>query len=482
MCSRPARSPFWTAGTTLGVAFLDANGQTSFTTNALDLGGHSIQAFYPGDTNYFGGTSATTTLTVGQANTVTTTVVSSLNPSDQGANVTFTAVVNPAPPGTGTPTGTVYFSDGSTTLVDATLVGGKASVTISSLPLGSHSITAQYDGDTNFQPSASGTALGQDVNAAGTAFAFIGLGSEPSFTEYGQTVAFSAAVSGGSGSIPTGIVSFYDGTDLLGTATMDGNGNAVFNTAALLVGSHSISAQYSGDTIYGWTVSSLPIIQSVAQARTTTMLGCSSNPANWDSNIIVTATVAPAVPGAGTPTGTVTFQVQWASEEIQAGPVTLSNGIAWQNDWSSTSLGPYTVVAQYSGDANFSASSSANPLDMGVFNYLTANTVIVSLTCTPNPTVYGQPVAITATVVGGSSVPPTGTVTFFDGPNYVYGTGSAYLGAATLGSNGQAIFTTVAPLALGYHTITVLYSGDPNYQPGSNMPVTFLGTTGQHHH
>jgi hypothetical protein len=204
------------------------------------------------------------------------------------------------------------------------------------------------------------------------------------------------------------------------------------------------------------------------------MLGCSSNPANWDSNIIVTATVAPAVPGAGTPTGTVTFQVQWASEEIQAGPVTLSNGIAWQNDWSSTSLGPYTVVAQYSGDANFSASSSANPLDMGVFNYLTANTVIVSLTCTPNPTVYGQPVAITATVVGGSSVPPTGTVTFFDGPNYVYGTGSAYLGAATLGSNGQAIFTTVAPLALGYHTITVLYSGDPNYQPGSNMPVTFL--------
>ena len=62
----------------------------------------------------------------------------------------------PASPGTGTPTGTVTFKDGSTTLGSpVALSGGTATISTSQLAVGSHSITAVYGGDTNFTTSTS---------------------------------------------------------------------------------------------------------------------------------------------------------------------------------------------------------------------------------------------------------------------------------------------------------------------------------------
>jgi Bacterial Ig-like domain (group 3) len=73
-----------------------------------------------------------------------------------GASLTLTATVAPPTGSTGTPTGAVTFLDGSTTLqtvnVDST---GKATYTTSTLSVGSHSLTAQYGGDSNFASSAS---------------------------------------------------------------------------------------------------------------------------------------------------------------------------------------------------------------------------------------------------------------------------------------------------------------------------------------
>ena len=79
---------------------------------------------------------------------------SSSNPSRSHHSVTFTAKVSGAS-GSGTPTGTVTFTDGSTTLGTDSLNGsGKATLKISSLGVGSHTIGAAYSGDATFAPSS----------------------------------------------------------------------------------------------------------------------------------------------------------------------------------------------------------------------------------------------------------------------------------------------------------------------------------------
>jgi uncharacterized repeat protein (TIGR01451 family) len=98
---------------------------------------------------------ATATTTVINANT-TTTVTSSQNPSTYGQPVTFTATVTAVAPGGGTPTGTVTFYDGTMVLGTGTLNAlGQATFTTSSLSIGTHSITAIYNGDANYNGSTS---------------------------------------------------------------------------------------------------------------------------------------------------------------------------------------------------------------------------------------------------------------------------------------------------------------------------------------
>jgi hypothetical protein len=89
----------------------------------------------------------------------TTVLASSLNPAPFGQSVTFTATVHAVGQASGTPTGTVTFLDGTTSISTGSLSNGVASLTISTLGLGNHSITATYNGTTQggttFSPSTS---------------------------------------------------------------------------------------------------------------------------------------------------------------------------------------------------------------------------------------------------------------------------------------------------------------------------------------
>ena len=86
----------------------------------------------------------------------TTALTSSLNPSNFGQSVTFTATVTPQPGfDKGTPTGTVSFYDGTTNIGNSNLNNGVATLTTSTLVVGTHSMTATYNGDANFEPSTS---------------------------------------------------------------------------------------------------------------------------------------------------------------------------------------------------------------------------------------------------------------------------------------------------------------------------------------
>jgi len=90
---------------------------------------------------------------IGSSTTVS--LVSSATESNYGQSVTFTATVAPGTPGADSPSGTVTFKDGTTTLGTATLSNGIATYSTSAFGVGSHSITAVYVGDTNYSASIS---------------------------------------------------------------------------------------------------------------------------------------------------------------------------------------------------------------------------------------------------------------------------------------------------------------------------------------
>lgn len=84
----------------------------------------------------------------------------------------------------------------------------------------------------------------------------------PALIQAGQAVTFTVSVSpsGGSG-VPSGTVTFEEGTKVLATATLDANGQATFTTTALPVGSHSVSVIYSGDGSFAGNTSAAVTVQ-----------------------------------------------------------------------------------------------------------------------------------------------------------------------------------------------------------------------------
>ncbi|HZT81482.1 MAG TPA: Ig-like domain-containing protein, partial [Gemmataceae bacterium] len=207
----------------------------------LSVGGKTFQISY---------TATDVVLTQVQAGT-TTTVTSSLTPSTAGQAVTFTATVS-AGQGMGTPTGMVTFVIDGIAQPGVALVNGQAAFTTSALTAGSHTIIAYYGGGATFSGSTS-AALNQMVNPAATTTA---LSSSAGSSVYGQAVTFTATVSSAGAGTPVGMVTFLDGTTVLGTALLSG-GSASFTTSSLAVGEHWITAVYGGGNFLGSTSAAL---------------------------------------------------------------------------------------------------------------------------------------------------------------------------------------------------------------------------------
>jgi len=232
------------------------NGTGSLTT-PLSVGSNSINASfgYPEpffdllDTGFGGSSSATLKQTVQKA-TTTTALAARPNPSIFGQAVTLTVTVMGQYGGA--PTGTVTFYDGKTKLGTATPSKGSASLTTSGLTVGTHSITAVYEGDWDFIGSTS-KAVGQVVTKATTTTA---LSSSVNPSKSGQSVTFTATVKGQYGGAVTGSVAFSDGKTVLKTVALSG-GTVKFSTSGLTSGQHSLTATYSGDANDGASMGSL---------------------------------------------------------------------------------------------------------------------------------------------------------------------------------------------------------------------------------
>jgi hypothetical protein len=299
------------------------------------------------------------TATQSTATATTTTLTSSVNPSASGQSVTFTAKVAGPAGSTTVPTGSVTFIDATTTLGTSALNGsGQSAYSTSSLSAGSHAISAIYSGDSNYAGSTS-TVLMQTVNGVTLAATTTTVTSSQNPSVAGQSVTFTAAVAGTSSNMtaPSGNVTFMDGTTSLGTGALNGNGIASFSTAALSVGSHSISAVYSGDTNFAGSSSTVlnQIVNAVMLPATTTTVTSSQNPAAVGQSVTFTAAVAAPSGNITVPTGNVTFMDGTSSLGMGmlngTGQATFST--------SSLSAGTHSITAVYAGDSNFTGSTSA---------------------------------------------------------------------------------------------------------------------------
>jgi hypothetical protein len=436
---------FFANGSVLGTAPVMA-GLATLTTTALQVGDSSLVAAYWGDSNDSASFSAPLTEVVNLA-TTTTALTSSANPANSGQAVTFTAAIT-SQAGL-IPTGTVTFYNDTSVLGTAPVLTGLATFTTSALPVGTDSITAVYGGDASNSGSSS-SPLQEVIDTLGSTTTTLTASANPATA--GQAVTLSAEITSQPGLIPTGTVTFYNGTTVLGTASVMAD-DAFLTTTALPVGSDSLTAVYSGDANNNGS-SSAVLTEVVNLSQTMVMLSSSSNPAQAGQPVTFSADVS-ALAGV-TPTGTITFY----DGTTVLGTVSLNSMGMAALTVSDLAVGSHSVTAVYSGDATYSGSSSS-----ALQEVIDGQMSMTGLTSSQNPAPSGTPVTFTASVSSMMGGTPTGQVQFWvlDPTTLLPVT---LLGTGTLNGSGQASLT-LSSLTSGSYLIEALYLGDSTFNSSS---------------
>lgn len=287
------------------------------------------------------------------------------------------------------PLGSVSLKKGTTIVATSTRsTAGTWTFIPVGLGVGSHTLTAQYDGDLRNAPSVSSSVTVNIVKAV----AEITLASSLGVSQIGDTVTFSANIS----PVTSGSISFFSGATLLGTGAIDASGLATFTTNSLPTGSNSISATFAGNSDVNASISS-PLTQVVNKVPATVTL----------KNLLASFDGAAKSAGADT---------------LPAGlPVTFTyNGTATPP----TAVGSYTVVATVNDSTYQGRATGAFVIQKGSAGISIANVNRI-FDSTP------KPVAVTTTPAGlpftisynGSGTAPSAigsypVVVTIDSPNY----------------------------------------------------------------
>ena len=173
-----------------------------------------------------------------------------------GQGITVAAKVTPSST-TAAMTGTITFKIDGVAGVPVPIVYaggvGTASDIVSSQSVGSHTVTAIYSGDFNYAASNNNSApLTISVTKANTTT--VAAPSPASLLQFSNET-LTAPVASTTTGTPTGTVSFYNGTTLLGTSSLNSSGVATFTSATLAVGSYSVTGVYNGDSNYSTSTS-----------------------------------------------------------------------------------------------------------------------------------------------------------------------------------------------------------------------------------
>jgi Big-like domain-containing protein/VCBS repeat protein len=382
----------------------------------------------------------------GAFHATTTSLAVSLNSSAFGQPITF-AIRARSP--IGTPEGNVALLDGDTILASGRLESGSATIPISSLTVGSHSIRAWYPLSADFGGSTS-AKIDAAVHPATTS---TNLASTTTLAGVHQPITFTATIDRQYGGPTTGTVGFFDGDNLIGRERVSEN-KADYTTAFKYtqLGLRTVRALYSGDA-NNLTSLSNEVKQYVGDfpVASKALLTTSASPIFVGQPVSFRAEVQPAelkygpVPDGGL----VTFQD--GTRLLGLVPLVAGNANVTA---SSLAAGVHNVRATYAGSAVFRASTIN--LKQTVQRYPTKTARWSNM----NPAERGEAVTFTAQVTSQGPSVPTGTVVFVDG--------TTKIGMATL--SGGIAKLTKSTLTIGTHPITVRFAGDGEYSP-STSPV-----------
>jgi alpha-tubulin suppressor-like RCC1 family protein len=385
------------------------------------------------------------------------TLTSAPNPSTYGQKATFTAKVVPTTKGAPAPTGTVAFSEGSTSLGVANLSKGVATFGSSALAAGPHAVVAAYSGDSYFGPGQS-AAVGQSVKRSATKLT---LASAKNPAPYGYTGTLKAtvkAIAPGAG-VPAGQATFSEGPTTLATVALV-NGTAQLSLKALAPGAHELTVSYGGAANY--EASEASIVQTITKAATAVTLTSAKNPAPLGSAGSLKATVKTVAPGGGAPAGNVTFR---EGEGVLA--VVPLAGNAATYPLSSLPAGSNEVTAVFGGSEDYEASQGAIDQVITVKGASTPVSVQVG-----SEVVVGPPGPLVTVASIGT---PTGntsglTIRASDGSLLVAAAAQASLGQRALAVSGTGC--TASRCGVGFSTSLVV-TVKPLAVPAATEPDAF---------
>jgi len=339
-------------------------------------------------------------------------LTSSKNPSLFGDSITFTGVVSPSSSGNQVPTGTLTFTDGSTSLGTAAVTSQgvvSGSISTSALVGGTHSINVSYSGDVTFAPSTS--TITQQVNPIAPTITWVTPVAIATGTALSAIQLDAAAKSPISGASVPGT---YQYTPASGTI--------------LSAGQQILSVTFTPTDLASYTTATATVSLTIAQAPTTTLTVTSAGGAvsTVASGSVVTLTAAVAYP---VTTGQINFCDATAANctdiHLLGTAQLTSAGTAVLK--FVPGIGNHSYKAVFIATTNYpSGVSAAEPLAVtGTYPTLT------TITSTGNPGNYTLTAATTG--VGSNALSPTGVVSFLDTSNSNMSLGTATLSGVTNG-------------------------------------------------
>jgi len=407
-----------------------------------------------------------------------TSLTSKLNPSIYGEALTLTATISHS---SGSPGGYVTFYDGTTNVGTRAAGGGVSKITIrQALPAGSHSFMAAYQGSPVFGRSTSPPMI-QTIEMA-TSSTTLTSSLNPAST--GQSVTFMATITSRHHGAATGSVTFYSGSQALGTVALSG-GVATLTTAFSSAGTFSITAQYAGDS--NNIASASPILdQTINQATSAALISQigasdpkSANQPRPNLSEECGSVVQAWAAGDGINLDGVTFNASVDMSLYCRGQLGYCTGQVIFSEYGSTiatanvnsSCSATTSTQLPAGNHRIKALFNPNighwrPSSSWFTYQVSKYPTSTTLTSSQDPTTQGQPVTLTAIVSAATGVPPTGKVRFTIGIKPV--------ALVTLSpDNNDGVAVAALPdhnLQVGTHVISAQYYGDSVYAP-SSAPV-----------
>jgi predicted outer membrane repeat protein len=274
--------------------------------------------------------------------------------------------------------------------------------------------------------------------------------SDPSPT-YGESVTFTATVTGGAG--PTGTVQFFIDGAPFGDVTPLVGGQAVSAAySAVTLGAHTVTAAYTSDADFASGSGTLEGGAFAVRAPTTTAVSSSTDSTTFRVGATFTAVVSSEVLGLGAPDGDVVFYDTTTGATL--GTAILIDGTATLPPSPAVRLdvGSHQVAARYGGSPGFFPSDSGPQ--------------VAAVSVDPAPTsigidvvAQGQAARLSAIVTSSAGL-PDGSVDFFDL------TTNTDLGTVPL-AGFPASAALVATLGVGSHAVTATYLGTANFAVSS---------------